>query len=529
MKSKKFLMISLASASIGLVSCSDFLDEMPDSRTELTEDNAEYLLVAAYPETVPCEIYELYSDNSDAYPNRFASFNRLQDDLYKWEDTSQGEQDSPADLWESCYKSIASANQVLNVIAGLEDPSSMDAQKGEALVCRAYNHFLLATTFCMPYTSAAATELGIPYMKELETSVSPSYERGTLEETYKNIEKDLLEGIPLIDDSKYAVPKYRFTKNAAYAFAARFYLNYVQADLSNYDKVIEYATMALGTNPSSNLRDWEYLGTLSMNGEVQPNEYVNADNTANLLLISAKSYWGYTVSPYSTGERYSHGPVVSYETNRSTGPWGSYSANEDDNVYYTGIWSNSSALPTKVLSMKIWPYMQVIDAVAGTGYGYIVNAAFTMDDLLLNRAEAYIMKKDYVNALADLNYWQGAYTKATASLTETSVNDFYNALAYYTPTEPTVKKELHPDFAVEAGTQENLIHCVLQARRIMTLHEGLRWLDIKRFGITVYRRLMRDDGGIEVTDQMDASDPRRAVQIPSDVISAGMQPNPRNN
>ena len=173
--------------------------------------------------------------------------------------------------------------------------------------------------------------------------------------------------------------------------------------------------------------------------------------------------------------------------------------------------------------------MQVIDAVAGTGYGYIVNAAFTMDDLLLNRAEAYIMKKDYVNALADLNYWQGAYTKAAAPLTETSVNDFYNALAYYTPTVPTVKKELHPDFAVEAGTQENLIHCVLQARRIMTLHEGLRWLDIKRFGITVYRRLMRDDGGIEVTDQMDASDPRRAVQIPSDVISAGMQPNPRNN
>ena len=40
---------------------------------------------------------------------------------------------------------------------------------------------------------------------------------------------------------------------------------------------------------------------------------------------------------------------------------------------------------------------------------------------------------------------------------------------------------------------------------------------------------MKDDGSIEVTDQMDANDARRAIQIPSDVISAGMEPNPRNN
>ena len=65
--------------------------------------------------------------------------------------------------------------------------------------------------------------------------------------------------------------------------------------------------------------------------------------------------------------------------------------------------------------------------------------------------------------------------------------------------------------------------------RFLCLHEGLRWLDIKRFGITVYRRYMKDDGSIEVTDQMDANDARRAIQIPSDVISAGMEPNPRNN
>lgn len=527
MKRRNIFMIGLVGISIGLASCDDFLDEMPDSRTEITEENANYLLVSAYPLSLPCEIYEMYSDNTDAYPDRYAAMDRLQEDLYKWEDTSQNDTDSPAALWESCYKAIAAANQVLYLIEQTENPSSLDAVKGEALVCRAYNHFLLATTFCKAYTSTASTDLGIHYMMQLETSVSPSYERETLEETYKHIEADLLKGIPLLDDSKYSIPKYHFTKNAAYAFAVRFYLNYTQADLSNYDKVIEYATMVLGSNPSASLRDWEALGTLTVNQDIQPNAYVEADNSANLLLISAQSYWGYIHGPYGLGERYAHGPVVSYETNRSNGPWGNFNANPENNVYYLDIFSNSSALPTKVITRKVAQYFQILDAVAGTGYGYMVNAAFTTDDVLLNRAEAYIMKKDYANALNDLNAWQSAYTRTTTPLTETSINDFYNALAYYTPTEPTVKKELHPDFTVEPGTQENMIHCVLQARRITTLHEGLRWLDIKRFGITVYRRFMRDDGDIEVTDQMDASDLRRAIQIPSDVISAGMEANPR--
>lgn len=138
------------------------------------------------------------------------------------------------------------------------------------------------------------------------------------------------------------------------------------------------------------------------------------------------------------------------------------------------------------------------------------------------------MKKDYTHALADLNNWVAAYTTRKQGLTEEEINSFYGSIEYYTPTSYTVKKELHPEFTIEKGTQENMIHAILHARRITTLHEGLRWLDIKRFGITVYRRYMRDDGGIDITDQMDADDDRRAIQIPSDVISAGMKPNPRS-
>ncbi len=52
--------------------------------------------------------------------------------------------------------------------------------------------------------------------------------------------------------------------------------------------------------------------------------------------------------------------------------------------------------------------------------------------------------------------------------------------------------------------------------------------DVKRYGITIYRRRISSTGVLEqVTDQMQARDPRLAIQIPQDVISAGLTANPR--
>ena len=122
-----------------------------------------------------------------------------------------------------------------------------------------------------------------------------------------------------------------------------------------------------------------------------------------------------------------------------------------------------------------------------------------------------------------------AFTKNTRTLTKETINDFYAQLKYYKPEAPTVKKELHPDFVIEKGMQENLIHCILHARRLLTLEEGLRWQDIKRYGIVIYRRYYEGYTLVTITDKMDTNDPRRAIQLPASVITAGMQPNPRND
>jgi hypothetical protein len=63
---------------------------------------------------------------------------------------------------------------------------------------------------------------------------------------------------------------------------------------------------------------------------------------------------------------------------------------------------------------------------------------------------------------------------------------------------------------------------------MLTMHEGLRWFDQRRYGITMYRRLLSSNK-FSVTEANTApkGDPRRTVQLPAAVINAGLPANPR--
>ena len=83
-------------------------------------------------------------------------------------------------------------------------------------------------------------------------------------------------------------------------------------------------------------------------------------------------------------------------------------------------------------------------------------------------------------------------------------------------------------FPLEAGTQTNMCYALLHLRRVETVHLGLRWFDIKRYGITIYRRKLASYNTLgSVTDELHARDPRCAMQLPMDVVAAGLTPNPR--
>ena len=52
--------------------------------------------------------------------------------------------------------------------------------------------------------------------------------------------------------------------------------------------------------------------------------------------------------------------------------------------------------------------------------------------------------------------------------------------------------------------------------------------DVKRYGMVIYRRTVSESAEIlDVTDSLTVDDPRRAIQLPQDVILSGLEANPR--
>lgn len=78
--------------TVALSSCDDFLDEMPDNRTELdTEAKITSMLVSAYPETNYALLAEMSSDNADDNGGTWTAYNKLQEEAATWKDATYEE------------------------------------------------------------------------------------------------------------------------------------------------------------------------------------------------------------------------------------------------------------------------------------------------------------------------------------------------------------------------------------------------------------------------------------------------------
>lgn len=512
-----------AAAATALSACNDYLDELPDNRMELKNPSeVSRLLVSAYPQIHPAYLLEMYSDNTDdVVGTGWTEYTKFQGQAYRWEDiTETSDNETPQRIWQAGYSAVGTANEALKYINSLDEETQeeYDEQKGEALLCRAYAMFQMANVFCMAYDeSTASSDLGLPYPEYPEENVGEQYDRGTLADLYAHIDADITEAVGLVGSS-YDHPKFHFTPSSAAAFAARFYLYY-----GKNDKAVTYATKVLGSQPEAMLRDWAAMNELSANGNVQPNAFINSGVKANLLLTTVYSQWGAIGGPYNVGSKYAHGQLISkLETLQSPGPWGT-----SDEVFNYTVWFNSAL--SKYIFRKIPHAFEYTDIQAGIGYAHSEYAVFTTDLLLLERAEAYALQGKYDEAVADINAELSAFSSTGVQLTLDKIVQFYSqSVPYYTATSGSPKKRFNAPFAIEPETQEPLLQCILHLRRILGLHEGFRLQDVKRYGITMYRRTLANETSVsEVTDTMEPRDPRLAIQLPQDVLAAGMTPNPR--
>ncbi|PIQ19951.1 MAG: RagB/SusD family nutrient uptake outer membrane protein [Cytophagales bacterium CG18_big_fil_WC_8_21_14_2_50_42_9] len=490
---KKFKYIFLLLSTLTASSCKDYLEQAPDQRASLdsVEDVAE-LLVTAYPQANYITFTEAMSDNADDKGAAAGGGDPINRDPWYFEDVRGREEDTPDFYWNACYKAIAAANQALAVINTATNPEEYSGQKGEALVARAYAHFMLVSLFSKMYDPATAvSDPGIPYVTEPENVVIKQYERKTVAYVYEQIEKDLTEGLPLLNGSQYNVPKYHFTTAAAHAFASRFYLF-----KKEYDKVVAHANAVfVGGNILPNLRpinDPAYRAMEYLNREAN---YTEATNPANILLAETRSIWGRSFASYRYGFTFDILNETIWSANVAGGQWG-------QQLYGQNL---SLRMP------KFREHFVRESQNANFGDPYNIIPLFTAEEVLFNRAEANAWLGNTAATLKDLNDY------ASTRMIVSDSNPVYDPETLYITTAKI------RSFYRTTSVQQGLLATILDFKRVEFLFEGLRWFDLMRYNIPIVHTTA--DNATTIT--LGPDDPRRVFQIPQEATLSGIALNPR--
>ena len=471
--------------------CKKYLEQAPDERTRLNSvEKVSELLVTAYPQANYMTFTEAMSDN--AADKGISDEEPINRDPWFFEDVRNRDEHSPDFYWNACYKAIAAANHALDAIASASNPKDYDAQKGEALIARAYSHFMLVSLFSNTYNpTTAATDPGIPYVTEPEKVVVKKYERKTVKYVFEQIEKDIIEGLPLIKDNVYLVPKYHFTRSAANAFAARFYLF-----KRDYTKVVDFANAAFpGSTIITNLRpinNPEYRALQYYSLQAQ---YTESTNNANVLLAETNSLWGRSYPTYRYGYTFDILYQTHFKANVTGGQWSWQIYGQD----------NSLNIP------KFREHFVKISTNSNIGNVYNMIPLFSAEEVLFNRAEANTYLGNTTAAIKDLNDY------ASTRIITSDNNPVYN------PANHAVTASKITNFYKTSSLQNALIRTILDFKRVEFMFEGQRWFDILRYNMQV----VHTTADFKKIITLSPNDLRRLIQIPKEAIQDGLEQNPR--
>ena len=304
-------------------------------------------------------------------------------------------QDSPYFIANNAYIDIEHINQFIyqaervgtdSVVPAYAD--ELPSMVGEARVLRAYLHFVLANIFAPGYNDYGKGLRGI------ECSTEPGIKKlMTVEETYGLIEDDLERGISAMRDNGFPQSVWRFNERACYAFAARFYL-YRQ----DYDKVVDYATLALGPDPSAVMTDWrKFVGHASVisdcealwHQEDEPSIFMMLD-TYSLMMRLLCTGCRYAFNGSALDGTFSYSPICTL----SIPPY----------MMAAGLLVNGEQ-KYGLMSCKVAEHFEVVDSAANIGYAKVTRNEFTAEETLLCRAEANLMLGNIDEAMADMDIW----------------------------------------------------------------------------------------------------------------------------
>lgn len=173
----------------------------------------------------------------------------------------------PGGIWGKEYNKIYIANTILDYIP---EVGGTEAEKkrlsGDAHLMRAFSHYLLTSTYGLPYNASNVDELGTCLIKKPSLQTIP--ERSTLEKCYEFILDDLKAAEEELADIDLAVApvgnieQWRASAPAVYGLMAKVYLT-----MGNYEQAQIYAQKALDNSGVAELMNFDTEMSYSNNFE----------------------------------------------------------------------------------------------------------------------------------------------------------------------------------------------------------------------------------------------------------------------
>jgi hypothetical protein len=239
MKNKHIILLILA--VLACSSCEKFLDVKPKGII-LPEKVADYEAILNSPsltKTFSIDLLNFVDDNLNTFT---ATTTSAAANGYYWRPILTVNERASPEVWGPAYRSIYSANVIINGLKTAIDGT--DAQKqsinAEALVIRANCYLDLLTVFAKAYNPATAgSDPGLPMVTSTDVNdKAPS--RSSLKATLDAIISDAATAIPALPTSN--LNRYRVTKYVAYGLLTRIYL--YMADFVNAKKYNDLALTA---------------------------------------------------------------------------------------------------------------------------------------------------------------------------------------------------------------------------------------------------------------------------------------------
>jgi hypothetical protein len=418
----------------------------------MTLSDLDSLAAELYPQYSPAMIAELSSDNlvdnNVVVPNTdLTPTYGFLDQVFNWQpvdadDPNADRSDAPLSVWTEYQTRIAIAGVMIEATQLLQaqhpsQAADLQMLRGEAMLERAHLRLTLRYIFKTDITDA-------------------------------DIESDITAGLQLLGNANEGNAR-RMNPRAAHALAARYFLL-----KHNWQQVLVHTNAALGDNPSDQFRPWADYQQMSNIADKLTAYYAPAAKS-NYLVEHTYSYRDRILFDV----RYATNDTALWSTFQAKGPnWtGSLPA-------FTGSLYRFHDQKYGLWHFRAYEFFEYTDEEAGIGYVRNDYTPYTAEETLLMRAEARFYLGDTEGCVADLNLWTQSKL-VTEELTLDKINNFFGQPSVIGIEDDLAATGWSQQDIARKNAQNMLASCILYFRRIETIYDGLRWMDIQRYGFTI--------------------------------------------